>query len=51
LVPLESLGKDIDVKKALRSAGSYPEDSDAIDAAIRELVRNRISERSFILEA
>jgi transcriptional regulator with XRE-family HTH domain len=50
-VLLESLGKDIDVKKALRSAGSYHEDSGAIEPTIRNLIRNKISERSFILEA
>jgi transcriptional regulator with XRE-family HTH domain len=49
-VLLEYLGKNINVKKALRSTGLFHEDGGVIDSTIRELVRNRIPEGSHTLE-
>ncbi|SRR6266404_5700233 len=49
-VLLEYLGQHIDVKKALRSVGLFHEGSGAIPPTIRELVRNQISDGSFVLE-
>lgn len=51
LVLLEYLGKDVDIRKAIRSTGLFAEDSSAIDPKIRELVRNRITKGCYVLEA
>ena len=49
-VLLEYIGKDINVKAALRSIGLFHETSGVIDPKIRELVRNRIPKGSYVLE-
>ena len=51
LVLLEHLGETIDIRKAIRSAGLFREDNEAIPATIREAVRNRIVEGSYVLES
>ena len=51
LVLLEPLGRSIDIRKAIRSAGLFREDSGAIPATIRDAVRNRIVEGGYVLES
>lgn len=50
VVLLEFLGRDVDLRKAMRSSGLFPEDDPAIDPAIRELVVNNVPEGSYVLE-
>jgi transcriptional regulator with XRE-family HTH domain len=49
-VMLEYLGRNVDVRKALKSIGAFSEDKSGIDPSIRELVRNQIPEGSYVLE-
>lgn len=50
LVLLEYLGKDIDLRKALRACGLFDENDPAIDPGIRSLITNRIPDGTFVLE-
>jgi hypothetical protein len=47
---LEYLGRNVDIRKALKSIGAFSEDKSGIDPSIRELVRNQIPEGSYVLE-
>lgn len=50
VVLLEFLGKDVNLRKAMRSSGLYAEDDPAIDPAIRLLIANSVANGAYVLE-
>lgn len=50
VVLFEYLGRDIDLRKALKACGLFDETDPTIDPGIRSLIANRIPEGAYVLE-